>query len=548
MVTDTSVKETAPGSAPGVVYLVGAGPGDPGLLTLRGAELLARAEVVVYDRLIAPETLARANHDAQMIYVGKDPSGDSAAQDEINQVIAEKAAEGKMVVRLKGGDPFVFGRGGEEALYLRERGISFEVVPGVTSAIAVPAYAGIPVTHRGLASSFSVITGHEDPTKPESAINWQHLARATDTLVFLMGVKTLPDTVAKLVANGRPASTPAAVISWGTWPRQRMAHGTLENIASRVKESGVTHPAIFITGPTAGLVEDLTWFTRKPLFGKTVLVTRATEQASGLARTIRDLGGQALNFPAIAIEPADPVPLREVAGRLAAFDWVVFTSPNGVSAFWRVLATLGRDARAFGGAKIVAIGPGTAAALEEKGVRADLVPPTYRTDAVAEVMVPLIKEAAAAATGQPSVLLLRADIAARELPAALTAAGARVEDIPAYHTAKAAEAPPEVVEALRAGRVDMVTFTSSSTVEGLLGALGAAPGPVGTPASLLKGVTVAAIGPVTAETCRRHGLSVDVEASEHTVPGLLAAMLTHFAPGAPGAESDIHTHQGGGHS
>ncbi len=541
--TTTQKRSDLPPMKVGTVYLVGAGPGDPGLLTVRGADLLARAEVVVYDRLVAPETLMRANPLAEIVYVGKDPSGDSAAQDEINRVLFEQAAQGRMVVRLKGGDPFVFGRGGEEALYLRERGIPFEVVPGVTSAIAVPAYAGIPVTHRGLASSFSVITGHEDPSKPESAISWAHLARATDTLVFLMGVKTLPDTVSKLVANGRPATTPAAVISWGTWPRQRMAKGTLENIADRVKQAGVTHPAIFITGPTAGLSGDLAWFTERPLFGKTILVTRATEQAGSLAGAIRDLGGQALSFPAISIEPADPGPLREVAARLASFDWAVFTSPNGVSAFWRVLTDLHRDARAFGATKIVAIGPGTAAALEERGIRADLVPPTYRTQAVAEVMVPLIKEAAATGTAgvrgataeantaaphRPKVLLLRADIAAKELPAALLAAGATVEDVPAYRTAKATQVPPEVVEALRAGQMDMVTFTSSSTVEGLLGALG---GPV-----LLDKVAVAAIGPVTAETCRAHGLTVDVEAPEHTVPGLLAAIQTYF------------THQGGGHS
>jgi len=518
----------------GVVYLVGAGPGDPGLITVAGLERIREADVIVYDRLISDRLLDHARGDAELIYVGKIPANVSGAtgaphdQDAINQTLVDKAREGRRVVRLKGGDPFVFGRGGEEAEALRAAGIPFEIVPGVTSAVAVPAYAGIPVTHRGVAASFAVITGHEacpepgdsrsrrDPGKLESAIDWPHLATAVDTLVFLMGVKNLPDIVANLVANGRDGTTPVAVIRWGTTPEQSTVTGTLADIAERVAEAGLTPPAITIVGDVVRLRETLSWFERRPLFGKHVLITRTRRQASNLARLLAAQGAIAVELPAIEIEPvADTAPLSAAIDRLrdGGYAWCGFTSANAVELTFEHLAERGLDARSFGSTRVFAIGPATADALRSQGITADVVPEEYVAEAVIEAMRPHVSEGDA-------VLLPRAESARAELVTGLEALGATVDEIAVYRAAVPSEADPETLAAIRAGQIDIVTFTSSSTVRNLLAILGP-------DAAALSGESrplIACIGPITAETARENGLVVDVMASEYTVEGLVEAM------------------------
>ncbi len=366
-------------AASGFVSLIGAGPGDPDLLTLRGAEALASADVVVYDYLANPALLVHAPPGAERIYVGKKAGSHTLSQDEISALLVKFALAGQRVARLKGGDPFVFGRGGEEALALVEAGVSFEVVPGVTSAVAAPAYAGIPVTHRGLASSFAVITGHEDPTKEESAVDWPRLATGVDTLVFLMGVGNLPRIVEQLLAHGRPADTPVALVRWGTMPDQQTVSGTLVDITEKVKAAGLRPPAVTVVGPVAELREHLCWFEKRPLFGQRVLVTRTRQQASALSAQLRALGAEAIELPTIRIAPPeDWAPLDATIATLAVFDWIVFTSVNGVGHFWARLEAAGLDARALHGVRLAAIGPATAAELEARGLRADYVPDEVR--------------------------------------------------------------------------------------------------------------------------------------------------------------------------
>ncbi|MCH7483681.1 MAG: uroporphyrinogen-III C-methyltransferase [Chloroflexi bacterium] len=507
----------------GVVYLVGAGPGDPGLITVAGLDRIREADVIVYDRLISDRLLDHARGGAELIYVGKIPghvsgaTGASHDQDAINQTLVDKALEGRCVVRLKGGDPFVFGRGGEEAEALRAAGIPFEVVPGVTSAVAVPAYAGIPVTHRGVAASFAVITGHEDPGKLESAIDWPHLATAADTLVFLMGVKNLPDIVANLVANGRPETTPVAVIRWGTTPEQSTVTGMLADIAERVAEAGLTPPAITVVGEVVRLRETLSWFEDRPLFGKHVLITRTRRQASKLARLLAAQGAIPVELPAIEIEPvADTSPLSAAIDRLrdGGYAWCGFTSANAVELTFEHLAERGLDARSFGGTRVFAIGPATADALRSHGITADVVPDEYVAEAVVEAMRTHVSEGDA-------VLLPRAESARTELVTGLEALGATVDEIAVYRAAVPSEPDPEVLTAFREGRIDIVTFTSSSTVRNLLAILGS-------DAAVLSGESrplIACIGPITAETARENGLTVDVMASEYTVEGLVKALV-----------------------
>ncbi len=506
----------------GVVYLVGAGPGDPGLITVAGLDRIREADVIVYDRLASDRLLGHARRDAELIYVGKIPahvSGGTGAphdQDAINQTLIDKAREGGRVVRLKGGDPFVFGRGGEEAEALRAASIPFEVVPGVTSAVAVPAYAGIPVTHRGVAVSFAVITGHEDPDKPESAIDWPHLATAVDTLVFLMGVKNLPDIVANLVANGRPGTTPVAVIRWGTTPEQSTVTATLSDIAERVAEAGLTPPAITVVGEVVRLRETVSWFENRPLFGRCVLITRTRPQASNLARLLAAQGAIPVELPAIVIEPvADTAPLAAAVDRLrhGGYAWCGFTSANAVELTFEHLAESGLDARAYGSTRVFAIGPATADALRSHGITPDVVPDEYVAEAVVEAMRAHVREGDA-------VLLPRAESARAELVTGLEALGATVDEIPVYRAAVPSEPDPETLAAIRAGRVDIVTFTSSSTVRNLLALLGP-------DAEALRGEPrplIACIGPITAETARENGLAVDVMAEEYTVEGLVEAL------------------------
>lgn len=501
--------------ARGLVTLIGAGPGDPGLLTLRGAEALASADVVVYDYLANPALLAHARPEAEQIYVGKKAGRHTLSQGEINGLLVDLGLTGQRVARLKGGDPFVFGRGGEEALALVQAGVPFEVVPGVTSAVAAPAYAGIPVTHRGLASSFAIITGHEDPTKDESALDWPRLATGVDTLVFVMGIGNLPQIVEQLVAHGRPADTPVALVRWGTMSEQRTVSGTLADIAEKAKAAGLRPPAVTIVGSVAGLRQQLHWFEDRPLFGQRVLVTRTRQQASALSARLRALGADAVELPTIHIAPPeDWTPLDSAIAELSSYDWIVFTSANGVGWFWSRLVNARLDARALHGIRLAAIGPATAAELETHGLRADYMPGEYVAEAVA---------AGLGDVGGQRVLLPRADIARPALANLLRQSGAEVVEVDAYRTLRP-EIDPDELRDLLAG-ITVVAFTSSSTVRNL--AAMAVDAGLELPGALGE-VAVACIGPITAATARELGLAVNVTAKEYTIDGLVEALVNHI--------------------
>ncbi|MBI5285838.1 MAG: uroporphyrinogen-III C-methyltransferase [Chloroflexi bacterium] len=516
----------------GFVSLVGAGPGDPDLITVGGAARLAAAEVVVYDRLANPALLSHARADAELIYVGKLPDRHTLTQDEINALLVEQGLAGKRVVRLKGGDPFVFGRGGEEAEALIAACVAFEVVPGVTSAIAAAAYAGIPVTHRTLASSFAVVTGHEDPSKDVSSIDWPHLATGVDTLVFLMGTARLGEIAARLIEHGRPASTPAAVIEWGTLPRQRTATGTLETIAAVVRAEGIEHPAVTVVGDVAALRGQLRWFDRRPLFGKRVLVTRTRQQASELCRALSAQGAEPVELPTLEIVPSyDQGELAEAIAHLhsSAFAWVVFTSENAVDLFIGHLRDAGLDARAFVRSRIAAIGPGTAEALSRAGLRADLVPEKFVAEGLLEAFALRVMR------GQ-RVLLPRAEGAREVLVEGLEEMGAHVHELTLYRAAVPAEPDTEGLRRLRDGEIDVVTFASSSSVRNLVEMLRGraesrkqrAEG--GDALAPLRRVVIAAIGPVTAAAVREAGLDPEVVAERYSIDGLVAALVARFAP------------------
>ena len=500
----------------GMVYLVGAGPGDYRLISVKACDCLKMADVVVYDRLADERILRYAPEEAEYIYVGKASAQHTMKQGDINQLLVDKAKEGKCVVRLKGGDPFVFGRGGEEALLLEENGLPFEIVPGITSAISVPAYAGIPVTHRAVATSFAVVTGHEDPAKGESNMRWDKLSTGVDTLVFLMGVANLPHITAKLIENGRAADTPAAVIRWGTKPEQRVLVTTVGKAAEDVAKAQLKPPAIFIVGEVVKLREKLQWFDKlssHPLFGRTVLVTRARAQASKLTAALEQLGARCIEVPAIRFAaPQDSYAALDAAlGELAGYDWLIFTSTNGVERFFQRLFAAGRDVRALGTARIAAIGSSTEAKLREYGILADKVPAEFRAEGVVECMRSELKPGM-------NVLIPRAQEAREILPQKLRELGAKVTVAPVYRTA-AAEMDAEALRGmLAAGEVDFVTFTSSSTVTNLLDILG--------DTSCLQKAKTACIGPVTAETCRKHGLQPDILAKEYTIAGLVEAIRT----------------------
>lgn len=502
----------------GMVYLVGAGPGDYRLVTLKAVECLKKAEVVVYDRLADDRILRWAPQDAEYIYVGKASSHHTMKQEDISRLLVDKARAGKCVVRLKGGDPFVFGRGGEEALLLEKNGLPFEIVPGITSAISVPAYAGIPVTHRAVATSFAVVTGHEDPTKGESNMRWDKLATGVDTLVFLMGVANLPHITRELIANGRPADTPAAVIRWGTKPEQRVLMTTVGTAAEDVAKAGLKPPAIFIVGEVVKLREKLQWFDRlsqRPLYGKTVLVTRARSQASRLTALLENLGANVIEKPAISIAaPADHYrAVDEAIAHIADYQWLIFTSTNGVKRFFERLGRSGKDVRALGYAKIAAIGQTTADKLFSYGIRADVVPREFRAEGIIEALKGKLPPHA-------RILLPRAAEAREILPEKLREQGALVDVVPVYQT-EAAEVSAEEADALRqalsAGEIDFVTFTSSSTVRNLMKILGGA--------ESLKHVRTACIGPVTAATAREAGLDPSIVAETYTIDGLIEALL-----------------------
>jgi len=483
---------------PGRVYLVGAGPGDPALLSARALELIAGADVILHDRLIPASALDGAREGAELVFVGKQGGGASVPQDQTEALMVERARAGQSVVRLKGGDPFVFGRGGEEALALRAAGIAYEVVPGVTAGIAAAAYAGIPVTQRGVASAVALVTGHEDPAKAEQALDWTALAAFPGTLVFYMGVRQLPDIAAALTAAGRSAAEPAAVIERGTLPDQRVVTGTLATIAERAAAAAVGAPAVTVVGPVAALAEQLSWLPPRPLAGLTVAVTRARAQASGLARRLEAEGARVVQAPAIRVRTLSGPPLDP-----APYDLVCLTSANGVEALFERLRAGGRDARSLAGATVAAIGPGTAAALAAHGILADVVPERFVAESLVEALAPLPVERA---------LIARASEARDVLPDALRERGAQVDVLALYETV--AEPLPEPVrEAALAA--DYVTFTSSSTVRWFLAA-GGSPSP---------SARIVSIGPVTSAALREHGLEPHVEASRHDIDGLLAALL-----------------------
>jgi uroporphyrinogen III methyltransferase / synthase len=496
----------------GRVYLVGAGPGDPGLLTLRGAEVLRGADVLLYDALAAESIVALAPPMCERIFVGKRAGEHAMAQAEIEALMIAKAREGRHVVRLKGGDPFVFGRGGEEAEALHAAGIAFEVVPGISSAIAAPAYAGIPVTHRAHNASFTVLTGHEDPNKA-ATIAWAQLAGPQRVLVMLMATGNLREIAQQLIAEGVPEQTPVAAIADGTRPTQRTATATLATIADEVARRGIAAPAVIVVGDVVRLREEIRWFDTGPLFGRRVLITRAGHQSEAFARALLARGAEPILAPAIAIEAADD---GTAAGRalddLPAHAWLVFTSQNGVDAFFARLRERGEDARAIGSVKVAAIGERTAERLRAHGVCADLVPGAFISEEIASALI---------ARTQPGdrVMIYRAQEARDVLPQMLEDAGRRPTVVPAYKTVVARDA----AFGEKVARADVLTFTSASTVRAFYSLLG------GDAASAARGKSVACIGPVAASAAREAGLTVDVVAQVYTTTGLLEALETHFA-------------------
>ena len=499
----------------GRVYLVGAGPGDPGLLTARALELIGAADVILYDRLIPSAALDGARADAELLFVGKQGGGESVPQEQTEELMVRRARDGKLVVRLKGGDPFVFGRGGEEALALRAAGIPFEVVPGVTAGVAALAYAGIPVTHRGLAGAVAFVTGR---TEDERELDWATLAAFDGTLVFYMGVGRLAQITASLTAAGRAASEPAAVVEAGTLPTQRTVLGTLQTIAERAASEQLGSPSIAVIGAVAGLAEQLSWLPVRPLAGRTVAVTRARAQASGLARSLQELGARVVQAPVIRTQPLPGPPLDP-----APYDLICVTSPNGVTALFERLAAGGRDARALAGARIAAIGAGTARALAEHGIAADVTAERFVAEGLIEALADLPVSRA---------LVAHARQAREELPDALRARGAQVDVLALYETL-IEPLGADVLEQARAA--DYITFTSSSTVRNFVHAAGVAQAPDGEadPASdgdaLSPHTRIVSIGPVTSATLREHGMAVDVEAERHDVDGLLQALLADAA-------------------
>jgi uroporphyrinogen III methyltransferase/synthase len=513
----------------GMVYLVGAGPGDPGLLTLRGQECLQRADVVIYDRLVHPALLQYARSDAELIFAGKEPGCHILTQEEINTLLVERARAGKTICRLKGGDPFVFGRGGEEAEACQEAGVPFEVVPGVTSAVAAPAYAGIPITHREIAASFAVFTGHEkaDGQRRKSGAGethtpdtshlsrWAHVAHAADTLLFLMGVENLEEIARQLLSHGCLPETPVALVRWGTWPQQETLVSTLGAVTEEAQRAGFQPPAVIVVGEVVRLREKLRWFDRRPLFGKRILVTRAREQASALSNLLRAQGAEPVEFPVIRIAPVADT--RELDAALcqnpSPYSWIVFTSANAVRVIHKRLDALGLDARAFGKARIAAIGPATADALRAIGLRADFVPSRFVAEAVAE-------EWPEREMVGHHVLLPRAKDARELLPNRLREMGAVVDVVTAYEAVMDAEAAKEIRAQLHAGAIHAVTFTSSSTVRNFVESIGRECIP-----ELLRKTKVACIGPITAQAARELGIIPDIEAQEHTMEGLVEALV-----------------------
>ena len=508
----------------GAVALVGSGPGDPGLLSLRAARLLGTATFVAYDRLAPDAARALCAEDCEQVYVGKLPDRHALSQDEINELLVARARDGHAVVRFKGGDPFVLGRGSEEAQRCAAAGIPFEVVPGVTSAIAAPAYAGIPVTHRGLAPGFAVVTGHEDPTKADPQVDYDALARFPGTLLLLMGVGRIGAIADALVAAGKPADTPVALVRWGTTPRQETLVGTLADIAETVATTGFGSPAVTVVGDVVGLRHEIAWFEhpavawvrqRRPLHGRRILVPRTRHQAGRLSSRLRALGGEPIEAATIALRPGrEPDRLDVELARMAdgAFDWVGLTSANGVEAVWERLTAMGGDARWFARTRLAVVGSGTAEALTVRGLRADLVPDRFTTAGLSDALL--------ASGEQGRILLPRADIATPQLTSSLSDAGWDVTEVEAYRTVLADALPDAVRDELTSGGIDAVALASSSTVRNLVTLLGGLPHPE---------IRIVSIGPVTSATCAELGLQVAAEADPHDIDGLVDAVVAACA-------------------
>jgi len=508
----------------GAVYLVGSGPGDPGLLTLRGKELISGADVIVYDYLANSSFLDYARDGAELIYVGKQGGSHTMSQEDINALIVDRAGKGKTVVRLKGGDPFIFGRGGEEAQELAKAGMRFEIVPGVTSAISVPAYAGIPLTHRDHTATVAFVTGHEDPLKEKSNIAWDKLATGIGTLVFLMGVGNLSQIAERLMKHGRSAHTPVAVIRRGTTAEQATWVGNLENIGRIAEENRIRPPAVIVVGDVVRLREELNWFETKPLFGRRIVVTRAREQASAFRGRLEALGAEAIEFPTIAVKPPETWdPLDRAIDKLTAYDWIVFTSVNGVRFFLDRLRVSGRDVRYLKGIKIGVIGPKTGEMWERLGIRPDLMPGEYRAEAVVDAFKQI------GIQGE-KILIPRAARAREVLPEELRKAGARVDVIHAYETVLPDHDAEGIKERFRNRTIDMVAFTSSSTVTNFVKMF--EPDGVGLLQEWMQQVAVACIGPVTAQTAREKGLSVSLVSPEYTIESLVQEIVRFFDQGA----------------
>ena len=500
----------------GTVYLVGAGPGDAGLLTLRGAELLARAEVVVYDALVNPELLRLAPKNAEVIYGGKRAREHTIAQEDLNQLLIGKAKEGKTVVRLKGGDPYVFGRGGEEAEQLADARVPFEVVPGVSSFVAVPNYAGVPLTHRDFSSRLTLVTGHDDPAKEVSSIDWPQLAQTPGTKVIMMGTERIGEIAETLIKHGMPPSTPIAMVRWGTTGRQQSIHGTLQTIAAVAQAARIGPPTVAVLGEVVNLRSKLNWFEKRPLFGQRIVVTRSRDQAREFSHTLAELGAEVLEVPTIKIEP--PTRREELVDALLelnSYDWLIFTSPNGVASFFEYFFRQFHDMRDIGGCRIAAIGPATAKKLKELHLQVDLMPDEALAASIAEAFTEY------ESIENLKLCLLRAEVANSELPAALEALGAIVDDIPCYRTVPDTEDPAEAAQNLQQAGADWITFTSASTVEhfhtrfdlpGLL--------------QKFPKLRVASIGPETSKALANLKLKADLEARNHSIDGLVEVLLS----------------------
>jgi len=501
----------------GKVYLVGAGPGDPGLITIKGLECIGMADVIIYDYLASPFLLKHASSNAEVIYVGKKGGDHTLSQEKINILIVEKAKAGATVTRLKGGDPFIFGRGGEEVQVLVENNIEFEIVPGVTSAIAAPAYAGIPLTHRKFTSTLAFITGHEDPDKAESNIDWASISKGIGTLVFLMGIKNLPNITQKLIKNGKSPKTPVALIRWGTTYRQLTVTGTLDTIVDQADEAGMKAPAVIIVGEVVNLRQTMMWFENRPLMGKKIVVTRAREQASDLTRFLSDLGAECLECPTIEIKPPDDLkPIDMAIKNLSSYDWLIFTSVNGVKFFFERLFAKGMDVRALHNLQTASIGPATAKKLLAFGLDSDIIPETYRAESIVEAFDK--KEISG-----KKILLPRAKEARPILPIELREMGAVVDEVTVYCTKKVPDSANLLLKNLQEKKIDLITFTSSSTVKNFHELL-----PSENIKTLMAGVTVASIGPITAETAKKLGFEVHIVAKSFTIKGLCEAICEYY--------------------